>query len=147
MPIFTKEDYEQRAINIVKYQNFSTESAMNKMPVTMPKTIFNAAVAFIRHGTITKNHLSKPLIKEIKRCIRKHVQPLTPSDIDKRIERQHRRKRRRIITEKVTLPIVNHNENTITIPQPESKMKDKINEKIKILSIQLDILKELLEQQ
>lgn len=75
---------KQKAIEIVKYQNFKTRIALQRMNVKMARQIFDSAVGYIRYKTWNKTIVTKSLKEAIDECIAEHIQPLTPKEEEKR---------------------------------------------------------------
>jgi len=80
-----KEDLiKKKAMEIVKYQNFRTKIALERMSVKMPRQVFDSAVGYIRYKTYNSSIVTKSLKDAIDECIANHVQPLTPKEEEKR---------------------------------------------------------------
>lgn len=80
----TNEEIQVRAKEIVRYQNFRSKIALEKMSCTMPKMTFDAGVVYLKRGTINKAGLSSRLKDEIDKCVENYVQPLTPNPSERR---------------------------------------------------------------
>lgn len=75
--ILSDEEIRQRAQNIVKYQNFNTAVALEKMDIKMPKIVFESGINYLKRGLVTKP-ISKKLKDELDHCTHICLQPLRP---------------------------------------------------------------------
>ena len=78
---------QKKAVEIVKYQNFKTKIAMQKISYKMAKQVFDASVGYLKYGTYNEKVISKTLKKAIDEAVASHIQPLTPKDNEKRVAR------------------------------------------------------------
>lgn len=82
-------DLKDFATNIVKYQKFKSKAALSKFEYKLRENTANSyfgfGVTYIKTGKICKA-ANKKLYTYIDEAISNHVQPLTPSDKDKRVE-------------------------------------------------------------
>ena len=78
-----EEEIARRALNIVKYQNFSTKVALAKMDTKVPRVVFESGVSYLKKGK--RDHaISEKLKIELDKCVANCVQPLKPSHDEQR---------------------------------------------------------------
>lgn len=90
---------KKKAMEIVKYQNFKTRIALERMDVKMARQVFDSAVGYIRYKTHNPSIVTKSLKEAIDECIANHVQPLTPKEHEKRQVYARRSEVQRLIKE------------------------------------------------
>ena len=83
-------ELKKKAINTVKYQNFKTRVALEKMDTPMTEIMFSAGVSYIKYGTINKA-LGKAFKIQLDKAIEEHVQPLVPREEEKRLSYMYHR--------------------------------------------------------
>lgn len=91
LPLAVRQNrLKELAINIVKYQNFTTSAFINKIDnagynASTLKLMICYAIRYIKTGE--KNKRASALYPYIDEALKKHIQPLTPSKRDQRITR------------------------------------------------------------
>lgn len=103
----TDEQIKNRAIEIVRYQNFKSKIALEKMNCTMPKIVFDSGVSYVRKGKINKQVMSKKMLEALDNCVKTCVQPLTPSFEERRIFRKNEFQKKDVTPPASKLEIVN----------------------------------------
>ena len=81
--ILSDEEIKQRAMNIVKYQNFNTVIALEKMDTKMPVVTFEAGINYLKRGLVSKP-ISKKLKMALDECTHVCLQPLRPRQGEER---------------------------------------------------------------
>ena len=77
------QEARQKALGIVKYQNFKPSIALKKMTCKIGHAAFEAGVVYLKRGKITAP-LSEIVKKEIDKLKEECVQPLRPSKEEQR---------------------------------------------------------------
>lgn len=78
-----QEHYKQRALAIIKYQNFEVPVALKRCGIKIGRAVFDAGVAYVKRGKVT-TPLSDGLKKELDKLKAEFVQPLRPSRADEK---------------------------------------------------------------
>lgn len=79
-----KETAMQQALGVIKYQNFKTRIAVEKIGNGITSLVFNSGVSYVKYGKIY-THVMTNLMKEcLDECIAKCIQPLTPKEEERR---------------------------------------------------------------
>ncbi len=73
----------EKAVNIIKYQNFKTNAAMKKFN-NLSVSQFTCGIAYVKRGVWHKNAVSRPLKAALDEALAKKIQPLTPSKSEAR---------------------------------------------------------------
>ena len=82
-----KNRLKNLAINIVKYQNFSTNSIVSKIdnagyPETTLRFYIDKGIAYIKNGSACRQLGS--FTQYLDECIEQYIQPLTPKETERR---------------------------------------------------------------
>lgn len=80
---YKKQQIKQKAIMIVKYQNFKTNIALKKMEIKVSKPVYEAGVSYLKRGKITAP-LSNIMKEAIDTTIKECIQPLRPTSAEER---------------------------------------------------------------
>lgn len=105
-----QELLKRLAIDVVKYQNFKLDAAINKLdyPLTNGtlKRYLSRGARYVKFGTVDKQ-LQKNFYTYIDAVLGQHVQPLTPSKFEKKVQYKQRYTDKEAHPPVSRLPIVN----------------------------------------
>lgn len=103
LPLVVRQNrLKELAINIVKYQNFKTNAFINKIDSagytkTSLASLICYCIIYIQTGR-KNNKVVSSIYKYIDDAINQHIQPLTPSERDRRWNKKKSSKKKEIVT-------------------------------------------------